>query len=298
MGAARPFVDRAPDSVADTAALASRAATHWELPEPTFVRVFMNAIFSAGDVVLRVSRPTAPAESSLELARLLTSVGVRVPAPARDDAVVEGDLAVTAWERLVPVTGEPDWRAVGEMVARVHALAPGALPPTYPVPNGEDFPWWQFAVLLDDVGDLLDPRARRGIDAALDQHGGWADAGVERVVCHGDVHPGNVMATTAGTVLLDWDLLCLGPAAWDHAALLTWASRWGGPPQWYADFSSGYGCSMSDDAVAVALAELRLVAATLMRLRAGRADPAAMPEAQRRLEYWRGDPAAPLWTAV
>ena len=27
-----------------------------------------------------------------------------------------------------------------------------------------------------------------------------------------------------------------------------------------------------------------------MRLRAGRADPAAMPEAQRRLAFWRGDP--------
>ena len=46
-----------------------------------------------------------------------------------------------------------------------------------------------------------------------------------------------------------------------------------------------------------AIAELRLVAATLMRLRAGRHDPAAMPEAQRRLAYWRGDPDAPTWRA-
>ena len=37
---------------------------------------------------------------------------------------------------------------------------------------------------------------------------------------------------------------------------------------------------------------------TLMRLRAGRADPAAMLEAQRRLAFWRGDPAAPTWTAA
>jgi Ser/Thr protein kinase RdoA (MazF antagonist) len=294
----RPFVDRPPGSVAGAAALAERAAARWRLPPPSFVRVFMNAIFTAGDVVLRVSRPTAPAQSSIELARLLTTVGVRVPAPARDDAIVEGDLAVTAWERLVPVDGEADWHAVGEMVARVHALAPDLLPPAYPLPNGEDFPWWQFDVLLDDVGDLLDPSARIGIEAALDRYGGWAGGGVERVVCHGDVHPGNVMATTAGTVLLDWDLLCRAPAAWDHAALVTWATRWGGPPHWYAAFASGYRRSMSDDPVAVALAELRLVAATLMRLRAGRTDPAAMPEAQRRLAYWRGDPDAPSWTAV
>jgi hypothetical protein len=35
-----------------------------------------------------------------------------------------------------------------------------------------------------------------------------------------------------------------------------------------------------------------------MRLRAGRMDPAARPEAERRLAYWRGDPDAPQWTAV
>ena len=257
----------------------------------------MNAIYSAGDVVLRVSRPSAPAEAALDLARLLAVAGVHVPAPARDDVVHDGELAVTAWERLVLVPAEPDWRAAGQMVARVHALTVADLPPAFPVPHGEDFPWWQFDELLADVGELLDPAARRGIEAAIDRHGRWAED-VDRVVCHGDVHPGNVVATTSGTVLLDWDLVCLAPAAWDHSALLTWASRWGGPPQWYGEFAAGYGRSMEQDPVAVSLAELRLVAATLMRLRAGRHDPAAMPEAQRRLEYWRGDPAASTWTAV
>ena len=74
--------------------------------------------------------------------------------------------------------------------------------------------------------------------------------------------------------------------------------RWGWPARWYDDFAAGYGRSLAGDPTADALAELRLVAATLMRLRAGRADPAAMPEAQRRLAYWRGDPDAPTWTAV
>jgi hypothetical protein len=293
----RPFVDRPPDSVDAATGLASRAAALWQLPEPTFVRVFMNAIYVADDVVLRVGRPTAPAEAALELARLLASVGVEVPFPARDDVMTDGDLVATAWERLTIVDAEPDWGAAGRMVARVHAMNPEQLPAAYPVPYGEDFPWWQFDSLLADVGELIDPAARRGIDAALDRYAGWSN-GVGRVVCHGDVHPGNVVATTRGTVLLDWDLLCCAPPAWDHAGMLTWASRWGGPPRWYQDFAAGYGASMTEDKVALALAELRLLAATLMRLRAGRADPAAMPEAQRRLAYWRGDPSAPMWTPV
>jgi hypothetical protein len=42
---------------------------------------------------------------------------------------------------------------------------------------------------------------------------------------------------------------------------------------------------------------MRNVVATLMRVRAGRTDPAAAAEAQRRLRYWRGDTDAPQWTA-
>jgi hypothetical protein len=79
--------------------------------------------------------------------------------------------------------------------------------------------------------------------------------------------------------------------------LLTWASRWGGDGTEYPAFAAGYGRSLADDPSAGAFAELRLVAATLMRLIAGLRNPAAMPEAQRRLAYWRGDPDAPQWTA-
>ena len=116
------------------------------------------------------------------------------------------------------------------------------------------------------------------------------------VVCHGDVHPGNVVMTADGPVLLDWDLLCAAPAGWDHAMLLR-LPRWGWPARWYDDFAAGYGRSLADDPAARAIAELRLVAATLLRLRAGVADPSAMPEARRRLAFWRGDPDAPTWRA-
>jgi Ser/Thr protein kinase RdoA (MazF antagonist) len=118
------------------------------------------------------------------------------------------------------------------------------------------------------------------------------------VLCHGDVHPGNVMQTDAGPVLLDWDLMCTGPAAWDHAPMMSWSERWGGRPGEYEAFAAGYGRSLRGDAVAESLAELRLVAATLMRVRAGRNDAAAAEEAERRLQWWRGEPDAPPWQAM
>jgi len=255
----------------------------------------MNALFTSDDVVLRVARPSAPAAAALELAEVLAGAGIRVPAPARPDAVTIGAHSVTAWERMVPVEAEPDWRAIGEMAAAVHALDPGDVPDRYPLPPCESFPWWRFDELLPDVAQALDQPARAGMETIIDRHRGWSTAVEHRVVCHGDLHPDNVVMTAAGPVLLDWDLLCLGPPAWDHSMLLR-ITRWGWPTRWYEEFAAGYGRSLAGDPLAEAIAELRLVAASLMRLKAGLADPAAMPEAQRRLAYWRDGPSAPVWT--
>ena len=110
----------------------------------------------------------------------------------------------------------------------------------YPTPWCATFPWWQFERLLADVGDLLDAAA---LDAASTTrslaHAEWRGA-IDRVVlCHGDVHPGNVLQTDDGPVLIDWDLLCVGPAGWDHAPLMTWTERWGGEPGLYEAFADG-----------------------------------------------------------
>ena len=117
-------------------------------------------------------------------------------------------------------------------------------------------------------------------------------------MCHGDVHPGNVAMTADGPVLLDWDLLCPAPPGWDHAMLLRAAAV--GVAGALVRRLRRRLRPLVAPAIRrpMAIAELRLVAATLMRLRAGRADPAAMPEARRRLAFWRGDPDAPTWRAA
>lgn len=291
-----PFVVRPPDSAA-AAVAASAAATHWGLPSPQHLRTSMNALFLAGtDVMLRVSHPTAPASEAAWLMKQLRRRGVRVPSLVRSEPFVAGELAVFALERLEP-SDDVDWAAVGEQVRRVHEWPADEVRGRYPLPQCESFPWWNTAGVLSEVEDLLDASARAGLVAAIEAHGDWRSRVTSRVVCHGDVHPGNVIQSVDGPVLLDWDLACHAPAAWDHAMLMTWSSMWGGDPTAYDRFAAGYGQSLRDDPFAQSLSVMRNVTATLMRLKAGRTNPAAADEAQRRLQFWRGDPAAPAWSA-
>ncbi len=296
MTTARAYVDRPVTDLAAATRAAATTAELWRLDPPVLLRAGMNAIFATGTVILRVSAPTAPASISLELARFWNRRGVSVPQPAREEVVVADGLSVTAWERIDGLDEPIDWAATGELVRRVHETDPSLLPASVPLPSPTSFPWWDFEALLARAEPALDDTARDGIAAAIARHDGWREFD-EVVVCHGDMHPGNVLMRADGPVLLDWDLLCAAPPAWDHGPMLTWAERWGGRGGEYRHFARGYGRSFRDDPAATAIAELRLVAATLMRVAASITDPAARAEAECRLRFWRGDPHAPPWTA-
>ncbi len=294
----RPFVDRAMTEVESADRSAALAADSWGLTTPVLIRRGMNALYACGDVVLRVGHTTAPARLGHQLVDVMLSRGVPTAPPISGLAGEFDEVSVTAWKR-VPVTDSAvDWTAIGVAVRLVHDLEPCEVPDGYPVPSPTAFPWWNFGSLLGDVADLLDEPARRGIEDTLRRHDGWQRAiGEDRVVCHGDVHPGNVLMSPEGPLLLDWDLLCTANRAWDHAMLTSYAERWGGNPAVYPAFADGYGTNLADDPLTVALADLRNVAATLMRVRAGRSNDAARAEADRRLRYWRGCRDAPTWTA-
>lgn len=301
----RPFVDRPAGDVALATSVAADVAARRGWPAPTLLRVGMNVLFESGDVVIRVSAPTAPAHAAIDLADMLRSRGIPVPEPV-DIAVVGGvgdardgwasGLGASAWRRVAATTDPIDWSAVGDVVRRVHEIPQAGIPDGYPVADPRRFPWWDFDAMLAEVDDLIDGVARRGLDEVLEHHADWRDrVAAESVVCHGDVHPGNVLMTRDGPVLLDWDLMCGAHPAWDHAMLAGYALRWGGPPETYAEFLDGYGRSFEGTALLDALRDLRDVAATLMRVRAGRSDPDARAEAGRRLEFYRGAKNPPLW---
>jgi thiamine kinase-like enzyme len=98
-------------------------------------------------------------------------------------------------------------------------------------------------------------------------------------------------------VLIDWDATCLGPPAWDHAALMTWPDRWGVAQNTYRDLARGYGADLSGTPVAQELATLRL-APTINMIINGARHAVCAAEAKTRMRYWLGDPDAPTWTPL
>lgn len=304
MDADAPFVTT---PVGDTVAaghLAAQLADHLDCPPPVLIRAGMNASYRAGDVVIRVGRPTAEPAAGYELAEALRRAGVRVPAPAAGSPLVGDDSGVvaTAWQ-FVAGGGAQDWAEVGRMTARLHDLDLRDVTGRYPTPRADSLPWWEFDDLLERARPLVDDPALAGLAATVARHGDWVErAGSPAgwVLCHGDIHQHNVVFSDEGPVLLDWDLLCLGPRGWDHAPLRAMVAHWGVDPAWCAEFERGYGRVVSGggDGVVESLTELRTVAATLLRVLAEGADRGPDSEAERRLRFWRGEPSPPTWRFV
>jgi aminoglycoside phosphotransferase (APT) family kinase protein len=298
VSATRPYVDRPVIDRELANATAARQADAWGLSPPRLLRHGMNSLYASDGIVLRVGAATAPAEVAHRMATWLLEHEIpTVPPRVGLTADVDG-LAVTGWTFVRETRQAIDWFAVGEAVRRVHALPLDEAPTGYPIPEPSVFPWWQFDEMLADLGGDLDGAARDGLRNAIERHRGWQERiRVRPVLCHGDVHPGNVMTSGRGPLLIDWDLMCSADPAWDHAMLSVAADRWGGDPRAYERFAAGYGAPPIDGRLATALGELRNVAATLMCVRAGRTDPHAAEEAERRLRSWRGDRDAPIWRA-
>lgn len=293
----RPFVAVAITDHVRAARLAAQAAVQWGLPQPTMLRTGTNAVFTAGDTVLRVSRCSAPAPTLVAFADVLRAHGVSILRPVACTETDDG-LAVIATPRVDPV-GEVDWADVGRQLRRLHRIPRGDVATSgYPLPRADTLPHWQLRDLLEGLAS--DPTVGladgdvAAVRAAIAEVDDWPILVAEEVVCHGDVHPGNVVATAAGPVLLDWDLACLGPREWDLAPMMRWEHRWGGAGGAAAALRSGYGTDV-DEQLLDRLSSGRLLAATLMRVAAGRTDPAAREEAARRLRFWSGDPDAPQW---
>lgn len=266
----------------------------------TLLRVGANAVFRVGDAVLRVAPEGVDAAWHVSLARSLADRGMPMARPL-GDAIGVGALQVTAWEYVDGSQRPLDYRQLGEAIALLHGFPPAALPRS-------DLPWCGAAGWLQ-LGANLELAAMAGVvdeqdiallRAAAGELRDWQDRARDEphVVCHGDVHPQNALMRGDRLVILDWESICLGPRAWDHAALMTWSERWGGNPSDYDAFCAGYGGDLRRSPLAQTLARVRLLAPTINMIVRGRSSTSHAAQARLRMRYWRGEPGAPAWTPL
>lgn len=277
--------------------VARRVAADRRLPEPELVRVGMNHTFRAGPEVIRVSSRGFQVPLD-DVTDALRTAGVSHAAPTGPLLEFDGWEATT-WEWCEATAADVDFAAFGAAIRRVHDLDRPTFASVEPLRFCGSFPHLDLEHHLAKVRVELDTAAADGLDAALTDLADWrsAAAAAEQVVCHGDVHFNNVIAPA---VVIDWDMLCGGPRAWDHAPTLSAIDRWGLPAETYDRFAEGYGMDLRDDPLASSLAQLRDLAATIMlavRVHRGGAPAAAATELEVRLQTWRGAADAPIWNA-
>jgi Ser/Thr protein kinase RdoA (MazF antagonist) len=261
-----------------------------------------NHVFQAGDVLIRVAPPKADVSGQVALARWLAAKGFPVAAPLTEPECV-GDTQLSLWEYIDDDEQRPiDFQQLGEVVGRLHRIDPGSLSDVVSLPFCGDAAWLAIEQSLAEIETLrlLDAEGLGALRRAGAALRGWRERARRdaTVLCHGDVHPQNVLMHDDKVVLIDWDGICLGPPAWDHAALMTWAGRWGGGARTYTDFARGYGADLRQSPIAQELAKVRLLAPTINMVLNGATDSAKAAEAKLRMRYWLGDPAAPSWTPL
>lgn len=210
------------------------------------LRLGENAIYRLHgvDAVVRIARNADHwADATKEVAVSTWLTASDVPAACTWEAIdqpidVEGH-PVTFWHYIDGRRGGPeDVRALGEVLRRVHALPPPhdfALPPEDVLGRIEarvdraQVPREDRAFLLDQLAELA---------SAI----GELSFPLPSCVTHGDAHVQNLMVTSQGVELIDFERVAWGQPEWDlsmTAAEFVTAQFW--TPDQYREFVDSYG---------------------------------------------------------
>ncbi|MDQ3700446.1 MAG: phosphotransferase [Chloroflexota bacterium] len=211
----------------------------WELPALTLMRPPRRVTggYSRRLWLLELAAPERPeawrvqlrcagsgtASLAVEMARLqwLTARGYPVPPPVlwvEDRAVLGEPFGLVNWvtgATLAEAIRTAGWRAdggegraVGMLLARLHALSPEG----FPADSGRG----SLLPALSAVAGLIGPSRTTNLRAWFDHHQGPPVDRAPRV-CHRDLHPMNVVLSPAGPVVLDWELAAVADPLADVA---------------------------------------------------------------------------------
>jgi Ser/Thr protein kinase RdoA (MazF antagonist) len=256
--------------------------------------------------ILRLRRPGAAPESverQVSIARWLVDHGYPANRPATDVPVVRDGLdgaIASFWDW---VDDDPRRRVephtLGRLLRRFHSLTD-----SYDV---SEVPGW---APIDDITLRLEAaRASASFlptaDIALLES--WTERLAAIVVdlpwalrpglIHGDAHTGNVLATRGGPVLIDFDLLSVGPREWDLIPTAVSSLRFHADRGAGDGFCTGYGFDILAWAGWPTLQKLRELYMTSWLLSVA-TTPERQAEVRHRMEYWRAPNDDALWHAI
>ncbi|WP_327233801.1 aminoglycoside phosphotransferase family protein [Streptomyces sp. NBC_01317] len=254
-----------------------------------------NAVFAAGDLVVKVGRDATRepelldrARREVSLASWLAKCGIPAVRAAEPEARAVDGHPVTVWHRL-PDAARPAGPAdLASLLRAVHALpAPAFALPRRELLGGVER-WLRLA------GDAVDPA-----DAAFlrERRDGFADASAALVPqlppgpIHGDALPRNVHVGPDGPVLVDLETFSADLREHDLVVMALSRDRYGLAPDAYDTFTSTYGWDVRDWPGWTVLRGARETASCAWVAQHAPANPRAAEEFRRRVASLRdGDP--------
>ncbi|MFE7777169.1 phosphotransferase enzyme family protein [Streptomyces sp. NPDC057445] len=254
-----------------------------------------NAVFMAGDVVVKVGRSAElleRAERELAVAGWLEAAGVPAVRAAEPKArLVEGH-PVTVWHRLPEAVRPAEARDLAPLLHQVHALpAPPFALPARELLAGVDR-WLRLA------GDAIDPaeaaylRERRdgfaAAAAALSPH-------LPPGPIHGDALPRNVHVGPAGPVLVDLETVSSDFREHDLVVLALSRDRYGLAAEAYDAFTADYGWDVREWPGCGVLRGARETAGCAWVAQHAPSNPKALAEFRRRVASLREDDPEVRW---
>ncbi|MGM9445448.1 phosphotransferase enzyme family protein [Streptomyces murinus] len=263
--------------------------------EATLLALGENAVFAAGDLVVKVGRDAELLERArreLDIAGWLAEAGVpAVRAAEPEPRLVEGH-PVTVWHRLPDAVRPAEPRDLAELLRLVHTLpaAPFALPPRELLGGVER--WLRLA------GEAIDPEDAAYLRARRDGFAAAAAALTPRLTpgpIHGDALPRNVHIGPKGPVLVDLETFSADLREHDLVVMALSRDRYGLPAEAYDAFTETYGWDVREWEGCSVLRGARETASCAWVSQHAPSNPKALAEFRRRVASLRDGDESVRW---
>ncbi|MFG2156462.1 phosphotransferase enzyme family protein [Streptomyces olivaceus] len=254
-----------------------------------------NAVFTAGDLVVKVGRDAELLERArreLAVAVWLAEAGVPAVRAADPTALPVDGHPVTVWRRLPDPVRPAEPRDVAALLRLVHELPLPSfeLPPRELLGGVER--WLRLA------GDVIDPA-----DAAYlrERRDGFASAAAALTPhlapgpIHGDALPRNVHVGPDGPVLVDLETFSADLREHDLVVLALSRDRYGLPAEAYDAFTATYGWDVREWDGCAVLRGARETASCAWVAQHAPGNPRALAEFRRRVASLRDGDASVRW---